>query len=80
MDRIDAPIIQIVGKIKGAHGLKGFVRVISYMDPPVNLKNYNAVYISEDEGLSWASPLEFDLRSNNTVSYTHLTLPTNREV
>ena len=65
MDRSDAPNIQIVGKIKGAHGLKGFVRVRSYMDPPVNLKNYNAVYISKDEGLSWASPLEFDLRSNN---------------
>ena len=65
MDRTDAPNIQIVGKIKGAHGLKGFVRVSSYMDPPVNLKNYNAVYISKDEGLSWGSLLEFDLKSNN---------------
>ena len=79
MDRTDAPNIQIVGKIKGAHGLKGFVRVRSYMDPPVNLKNYNAVYISKDEGLSWGSPLKFDLRSNNRDFLGVLEGVTNRE-
>ena len=79
MDRADAPNIQIVGKIKGAHGLKGFVRVRSYMDPPVNLKNYNAVYISKDEGLSWGSPLKFDLRSNSKGFLGVLEGVTNRE-
>ena len=79
MGRIDAPNIQIVGKIKGAHGLKGFVRVSSYMDPPVNLKNYNAVYISKDEGLSWGSLLEFDLKSNNRDFLGVLEGVTNRD-
>ena len=79
MDRTDAPNIQIVGKIKGAHGLKGFVRVSSYMDPPVNLKKYNAVYISQDDGLSWGSPLEFDLRSNNKDFLGVLEGVTNRD-
>ena len=79
MDRADAPNIQIVAKIKGAHGLKGFVRVRSYMDPPVNLKNYNAVYISKEEGLSWGSPLKFDLRSNNRDFLGVLEGVTNRE-
>ena len=79
MDRADAPNIQIVGKIKGAHGLKGFVRVRSYMDPPVNLKNYNAVYISKDEGLSWGSPLKFDLRSNSKGFLGVLEGVTNRD-
>ena len=53
MDRSDAPNIQIVGKIKGPHGLKGFVKVSSYTDPPVNLKSFSAVYLSKDEGLNW---------------------------
>ena len=79
MDRTDAPNIQIVGKIKGAHGLKGFVRVSSYMDPPGNLKNYNAVYISKDEGLSWGSLLEFDLKSNNRDFLGVLEGVTNRD-
>ena len=79
MDRADAPNIQIVGKIKGAHGLKGFVRVMSYMDPPVNLKNYNSGYISKDEGLSWGSPLKLDLRSNNKGFLGVLEGVTNRD-
>ena len=65
MDRSDAPNIQIVGKIKGPHGLKGFVKVSSYTDPPVNLKSFSAVYLSKDEGLNWGNLLEFDLRPNN---------------
>ena len=65
MDRSDAPNIQIVGKIKGPHGLKGFVKVSSYTDPPVNLKSFSAVYLSNDEGLNWGNLLEFDLRPNN---------------
>ena len=65
MDRSDAPNIQIVGKIKGPHGLKGFVKVSSYTDPPVNLKSFSAVYLSNDEGLNWGNLLEFGLRPNN---------------
>ena len=65
MDRSVAPNIQIVGKIKGPHGLKGFVKVSSYTDPPVNLKSFSAVYLSKDEGLNWGNLLEFDLRPNN---------------
>ena len=65
MDLSDAPNIQIVGKIKGPHGLKGFVKVSSYTDPSDNLKNFNAVFLSKDEGLSWGNLLKFDLRPNN---------------
>ena len=60
MDRSDAPNIRIVGKIKGPHGLKGLVKVSSYTDPPVNLKNFSAVYLSKDEGVSWGNLLEMD--------------------
>ena len=35
MDRTDAPNIQIVGKIKGLHGLRGLLKVGSYTDPPL---------------------------------------------
>tara|TARA_A100001011_G_scaffold340207_1_gene372174 strand:- start:808 stop:1332 length:525 start_codon:yes stop_codon:yes gene_type:complete len=65
MGRLDTPNIQVVGKIKGPHGLKGLLRISSYTDPPVNLKNYIAVYISKDDGVSWGSLLVLDLRSNS---------------
>ena len=79
MDRADAPDIRIVGKIKGPHGLRGLLKVTSYMDPPVNLKNYNTVYVSKDEGLSWGSLLEFDLKSNNRNFLGVLEGVTNRD-
>ena len=56
--------IQIVGKIKGPHGLKGLVKVTSYTEPLSNLKGFSTVHISTDEGLSWGNQLEFGLRSN----------------
>ena len=79
MDLTDAPNIQIVGKIKGPHGLRGLLKVSSYTDPPVNLKNYNAVYVSKDQGRSWGSLLEFDLKSNNRDFLGVLEGVTNRD-
>ena len=79
MDLSDAPNIQIVGKIKGPHGLKGFVKVSSYTDPPDNLKNFNAVFLSKDEGLSWGNLLKFDLRPNNREFLGVIEGVTNRE-
>tara|TARA_Y100001933_G_C18772823_1_gene468988 strand:+ start:150 stop:674 length:525 start_codon:yes stop_codon:yes gene_type:complete len=79
MGRTDAPNIQIVGKIKGPHGLRGLLKVSSYTDPPVNLKNYNAVYVSKDEGRSWGSLLAFDLKSNNRDFLGVLEGVTNRD-
>ena len=71
MGPTDAPNIQIVGKIKGPHGLRGLLKVSSFTDPPVNLKNYNAVYVSKDEGRSWEGLLAFDLKS---MLFDHLAI------
>ena len=54
-----------------------FNQSVKELEKSMNAPEYN----------SWVRPLEFDLKENNfniyapnAVSYTHLTLPTNREV
>jgi len=49
----DAPVV--VGRIGGAYGVKGWVRLSSYTEPPENLLDYRPWLLAE--GLGWR-PLE----------------------
>jgi 16S rRNA processing protein RimM len=39
----------VVGRITGAHGVKGWVRVHSFTDPPENILHYRPWYLLQDE-------------------------------
>jgi len=38
----------VVGKLNGAHGIKGWVKVYSYTDPKENILNYEPWYLKRD--------------------------------
>ena len=39
----------IVGKITGAHGIRGWVKVHSYTEPNTNILNFDPIYLKSSE-------------------------------
>ena len=48
----------VVGRIEGAYGVKGWVRVRSFTDPPSNLCDYGPWCLSRERGECQCKPLE----------------------
>ena len=79
----------VLGKITSVHGVRGEVKIYSFTDPIDNLLDYTAWTLKRDgevkqvelvSGRLQGKILVAKLKGLDAVSYTHLTLPTNREV
>ncbi len=55
MSEVTAEDVVIVGRIGGAYGVRGWVHINSFTDPPENLLSYSPWLIAKDDG--W-QPLE----------------------
>ena len=62
----------------------GFYKRADVKDNPINVEERTKKNIQEGRGIRFGKGAtrggDFDFASSNTVSYTHLTMPTNREV
>ena len=72
--------ILVVGQIGAAYGIRGWVHVRSFTDPPANLIGYNPWYVSNDadSNISWQEAGLIQARQHNKGIVAQLQLATDR--
>ena len=75
----------VLGQFGKVHGVKGWLKLISFTAPPANILDYPQLFVGREN--SWRE-LEIDqcreqasmflvhIKGSDAVSYTHLPLPT----
>lgn len=58
----------VIGKLGAAHGIRGWLKLHSYTEPPENILSYRSLAIDSDQGLQQIEILESQKQGNGFIA------------